>query len=316
MESADLRSQVERLFRGGSARSVRVGLEQELFTAALVSGGPVDPDRVRIAVAGRPYAPWVGFEPGGQVELSLPPARSARAATRGLGEATRALALDLQPLGIVLEPRPVRRIATPRYLRTARYDAMERHLDTIGPAGRTMMRQTCATQVCLDWWPGPAGHEQWRVLHLAAPFLAAATLVDRTRLATWLLVDPGRTAFDDRLLAGDDPVAAYADFAMSAHRFVAGGTAEHLTTLFPPVRPRGRYLEVRFADARPAARLDGLVTGLARLLFDDEHRRRALASLAVEQRRLADHWEATAAGQGDVERGRALLAGSVKAAAA
>ena len=123
-------------------------------------------------------------------------------------------------------------------------------------------------------------------------------------------VDPSRTAFDDRLLAGDDPIAAYADFAAGAAVFVEGGTTEHLSTLFPPVRPRGCYLEVRFPDARPAARVDELAGGLAGLLYDDERRRAALSSLTVEQPRLADHWAATAAGSGDVERGLVLLTGS------
>jgi len=309
-DQALLRPHVVELFRRGTARGVGIGLEQELFTATLIGGGCVAPERVRAAIAGRPYAAWVGFEPGGQVELSLPRAGSAALAARQLRAVTGALAADLLPLGIVLDARPVRDIATPRYLSSARYDAMEQHFDTIGPAGRRMMRQTCSTQVCLDWWPGQDGLEQWRVLHLAAPFLAAATIADPARTATWLHVDPARTAFDDRLLAGDDPVAAYADFAAGAKVLVAGGPAEHLTTLFPPVRPRGRYLEVRFTDAHPAARVGALADGLAGLLYDDERRRRALASLASEQARLGDHWAATAAGCGDVERGLALLTGT------
>jgi glutamate--cysteine ligase len=316
MNATDTRTHVESLFRRGTRRSVGVGLEQELFTATLISGGSVDPARVREAVAGRPYAPWVGFEPGGQVELSLPRARCASVAVRHLQAVTRALAVDLQGLGIVLEARPVRSVGAPRYLRTARYDAMEQHFDALGPAGRRMMRETCSTQVCLDWWPGRDGHEQWRLLHLAAPFLAAATLSDPARTATWLAVDPARTAFDDRLLVGDDPVAAYTDFAAGATDFLAGGAAQHLSTLFPPVRPRGRYLEVRFADARPVAQVGALVQGLAGLIYDDDLRRGALASLATERPRLADHWAATAAGLGDIERGLALLGGSATKAVA
>jgi glutamate--cysteine ligase len=316
MNLVDLRAHVEPLFRRGVRRSVGVGLEQELFAATFVGGGSVDPARVRRAIAGRPYAAWVGFEPGGQVELSLPRAGSAGRVAARLEAVTRALAADLQPHGIVLDARPVRSVATPRYLRTARYDAMERHFDTIGPAGRRMMRETCSTQVCLDWWPGGAGLEQWRVLLLAAPFLAAATLRDPARTATWLAVDPARTAFDDRLLSGDDPVAAYVDFARGAHAFVGGGVAGHLTTLFPPVRPRGRYLEVRFPDARPAGCVAALATGLAGLVHDDDRRRRALSSLAAEGPRLTEHWEATATGHGDVERGLVLLTGSARAATA
>ena len=105
---------------------------------------------------------------------------------------------------------------------------MQAHFDTVGPAGRRMMRCTASTQVCLDWWPGRAGLEQWRVLNLAGPFLAAAfarSAGPGSRLATWLAVDPDRTAFDDRLLRGDDPVAAYAAFAAGATAFTGARRA-------------------------------------------------------------------------------------------
>lgn len=305
---------VARLFRPrlpGSSRTTAVAVEQELFAVDLCNGSSVAPDRVRRAVAGRPHEPWVAFEPGGQVELSLPRSPDAGAAGRLLRAATRAIAADLLRCGIVLDARPVRTCDpnTPRHLRTPRYDAMERHLDTIGPAGRRMMRSTASTQVCLDWWSGRAGLEQWRLLLLAAPFIAAATARSAGpwgRLTTWLAVDPTRTAFDDRLLHGADPVAAYTAFAAGATAFL-DGVDDHLSTLFPPVRPRGRYLEVRFPDCQQADHADALLHGLAALLYDDERRRRALASLAGEQDRLAEHWAASADGTGDAERGRALL---------
>jgi gamma-glutamylcysteine synthetase len=223
--------------------------------------------------------------------------------------------------GIVLDATPVRDrdLAVPRFLHSPRYDAMERHFDTVGPAGRRMMRASASTQICLDWWPGAAGMEQWRVLLLAAPFLAAATARStgtRSRLATWLEVDPSRTAFDGRLLRGGDPVAAYADFAAGAAVFVDGRVDEHLTTLFPPVRPRGRYLEVRFPDARPAADVAPLAAGLARLLYDDEVRRTALTTLTGEEARLAAHWAAAAAGSLDEELGLWLLGGAARPAVA
>lgn len=303
-------TEVARLFRPRH-RTTRVAVEQELFALDFFNGSAAAPERVRRAAAGRDYEPWLAFEPGGQVELSLPPAASAHEAGARLVAATEALARDLQGGGVVLSSAPVRAAdpATPRHLRTPRYDAMERHLDQIGPAGRRMMRSTASTQPCLDWWPGQAGLEQWRLLLLAAPFIAAATARSTGptgRLTTWLAVDPGRTAFDDRLLHGEDPVAAYAAFAAGATPFV-DGEAAHLSTLFPPVRPRGGYLEVRFPDAQPTHRVGALLHALAALLYDDTRRRTALASLAGDQRRLADHWAAAAAGTGDVERGLALL---------
>ena len=78
---------------------------------------------------------------------------------------------------MLLEARPVDsrpEADVPLQLDKPRYLAMQRHFDSIGPAGRRMMRRTASTQVCLDWWPGAAGLEQWRLLNLAGPFLAAA----------------------------------------------------------------------------------------------------------------------------------------------
>jgi len=321
MNPSSIRPQVAALFARDHRSTTAVGVEQELFAMDLIGGGCVAPARIGHAIAGREYADRVSFEPGGQVELSLPVAADGAAAAAQLERVTSALAADLMIRGIVLDATPVRDrdLAVPRFLHSPRYDAMERHFDSVGPSGRRMMRATAATQICLDWWPGTAGIEQWRVLLLAAPFLAAATARStgtRSRLATWLEVDPSRTAFDERLLRGDDPVAAYADFAAGAAVFVDGGVAEHLTTLFPPVRPRGRYLEVRFPDARPAADVAALATGLAHLLYDDEVRRTALTTLTGEETRLAARWADAAAGTLDQGLGLRLLGCTARSAVA
>ena len=305
MDRSEIQPHVGAVFGARRARTTRVAVEQEHVALDLLQGGTAHPNRVRTAVAGCDYAGLVSFEPGGQVELSLRPQAAARAVGLELCRVTRLLSADLAAHGIALTTAPESPVDSPRFLHSARYDAMERHFDTIGPAGRRMMRSTASTQVCLDWWPGRAGLEQWQVLLLAGPFLAAAVCASG-RLATWLEVDPSRTAFDGRLL-GDDPVAAYTDFAARAHVFVEGGPAEHLTTLFPPVRPRPGYLEVRFPDARPAEEVEPLVAGLARLLYDDQRRRAALDGLRAEGRRLADHWQAAAAGTLCPARGLDLL---------
>ncbi len=316
MDAQHLRQHVTRLFPAGGRRTTRVAVEHELLVADVETGAAVPIDRVRAAVAGAGYASYVGFEPGGQVELSVPCARSPQALSRRFGRDLAALRADCAAAGIALAalPRDSRpEIEVPLQLRSPRYLAMQAHFDTIGPAGRVMMRRTASTQVCLDWWPGAAGLEQWRLLNLAGPFLAAAFARGSgpgSRLATWLAVDPGRTAYDARLLRGDDPVAAYADLAAGAAVFTTPGDVdEHLTTMFPPVRPRRRYLEVRFADVQEDAAVGDLVAVLATLLYDDGVRAAALGRLAGEQARLEERWYGAAHGDRDVTgRGRELVA--------
>lgn len=318
MDERTIRRRVEALFPSARRRAgTRVGLEHELLAADAATGGPVPVGRVCSATTGAAYAGHLGFEPGGQVELSLPPAGSAEELSARLVAELAALRRDCGAAGIRLLAHPVdprSDAEVPLQLTSPRYLAMQRHFDTIGPAGRAMMRRTASTQVCLDWWPGRAGLEQWHVLQLAGPFLAAAFSrrggAGPSRLATWLRVDPSRTAFDDRLLRGEDPVLAYVDFARAATVFTAHTDVdEHLTTLFPPVRPRGRYLEVRFPDVQPEAAVVGLVTVLATLAYDDGVRSLTLRRLAGERDRLDERWHGAANVAEDVAAlGRELVA--------
>ena len=217
-------------------------------------GRAVPIDRVRAAIGGARYAAYAGFEPGGQVELSWPCAPDPATLVRRVRSDLTALRADCLAAGVLLTPRPVDsrpEAEVPLQLDKPRYVAMQRHFDSIGPAGRRMMRRTASTQVCLDWWPGAAGLEQWRLLNLAGPFLAAAfARPGPDRLATWLAVDPARTAFDGRLLSRRRPGGGVRRVRRRRHRRSSRRASEHLTTLFPPVRPRGRYLEVRFPDVQ------------------------------------------------------------------
>ncbi|WP_189217575.1 MULTISPECIES: ergothioneine biosynthesis glutamate--cysteine ligase EgtA [Streptomyces] len=195
-----------------------------------------------------------------------------------------------------------------RYLREPRYDAMEAYLDRFGPEGRAMMCSSASVQVCLDAGyeePGPLGHgRRWWLAHqLGAVLLAAfahSPLVRgrptgwrSTRQSLWAAMDPGRTTAPplDR-----EPRAAWARYVLDAPvmcvRTEDGGPWAvpedltfrawtrsatpptradldyHLTTLFPPVRPRG-HLELRMLDAQPGE--DGWIVPLAvtAALFDD-----------------------------------------------
>jgi glutamate--cysteine ligase len=140
-----------------------------------------------------------------------------------------------------------------------------------------MMRQSAAFQIGLDLDDEP--WLRWRVLNAAAPYVTAifanSPLYDgeptghrSTRAAVWRALDPARTGLP---WAEDDPVRGYLDFALAAPAMLfptVGGEyrsfgewlrraeptmeewAEHLSTLFPEVRPRGHF-ELRSCDALP-----------------------------------------------------------------
>ncbi len=149
-----------------------------------------------------------------------------------------------------------------------------------GAAGRTMMCATASVQLNIDVAGDP--DRAWRLAHHIGPVLAAAFANSpgrggrSQRLRTWAALDPSRTAPVGGAVAGP----AWADYALAAPvmlfrvgdgarpvgarlplaQWLADGhdgtwpteddIAYHLTTLFPPVRPRG-WLELRMIDALP-----------------------------------------------------------------
>jgi hypothetical protein len=152
-------------------------------------------------------------------------------------------------------------------------------------------------QVAIDLLPGRAGYEQWLVANLAGPALAAAFANSgsaegrpagpagaRTRI--WQNVDLCRTGYDGRHLDLTDPVGAYAAFAAAAPRLPipqAEQPSYHLSTLFPPVRPRSGYLEVRYLDAQPYSRIGEVVATVVALLCDSRARHDAPGSWFLVQ---------------------------------
>lgn len=276
----------------------RVGLEVEWI---VVDGTdprrPVPAAEVEAAVAGAlPAGGRVSFEPGGQLELSTPPRPGPAAACdaadedeaelrrRAAGAGLRLVAVGVDPLRL-----PRRSVDTPRYR------ALEAAFDRDGPAGRAMMASTASLQVDVDFGPDPLetaarASAVSGVLAAAfanAPFRAGRRSADQSaRARIWSRVDP-RRAGPARL----DP-AGWTAYALAAPvtataadgprpgsvtlaRWLAGGgpgrrpdhgdVATHLTTLFPPVRPRG-HLECRFFDTLPAGWRRLAVTVLTTLL--------------------------------------------------
>ncbi|WP_123970798.1 ergothioneine biosynthesis glutamate--cysteine ligase EgtA [Streptomyces sp. TLI_185] len=309
--------EVEALVRGicfktGPPRTVGVEVEwlvHELRTPQL----PVTPERLEAAYAALRTVPLrsaLTIEPGGQLELSSPPATSLMecigTVSADLDAVRSALARqDLGLVGIGHDPwHPPR-----RFLHERRYDAMETCLDRTGPSGRRMMCTSASVQVCLDAGyeePGPLGHgRRWWLAHQLGAVLVAAfansPLARReptgwrsTRQLLWLEIGPGRAGAPT--LDGD-PRAAWARHVLDAPVMCIRGddgpwdvpegltfrewtrsgaprppTREdldyHITTLFPPVRPRG-FLELRMIDAQPGD--DGWIVPLAvtTALFDD-----------------------------------------------
>lgn len=161
------------------------------------------------------------------------------------------------------------------------------------------------------------------------PLLAAFATADRhagrctgwasARMATWLAIDPARTGpvwSPDR--ADHDPVAAWTGYALDAPLLCVRGddpdwtpppgvtfadwlagalprppTTDdleyHVSTLFPPVRPRG-YLEVRYLDSQPGREWTLPLAVLAALFADPVTTRHALAIASP----VADRWHAAA----------------------
>nr|WP_211177707.1 ergothioneine biosynthesis glutamate--cysteine ligase EgtA [Pseudonocardia acidicola] len=290
-----------------------------------------------------PAGSTVTIEPGGQVELASPP-------LAGLAPLVQAVETDIDELhrllaayGLRPQPRAADPIRPPlRVLDLPRYRAMEQAFDRIGPYGRTGMCATAAVQVCLDAGEGPDVATRWAVLHALGPVLLAAfanspvlhgrrTGWKSSRMATWLSLDPARTA--PPTSTDGDPAAAWAarvvqspllcvrrdgpwdvpervTFADWVHGALPRPptTADldyHISTLFPPVRPHG-HLEVRYVDGQ-AGREWALPTAvLVALLCDPFAVDRALE--ACEPAR--DRW-ISAARHGLADRVLARAAGTV-----
>jgi glutamate--cysteine ligase len=247
------------------------------------------------------------IEPGGQLEISTATFTSVDEACAAAADDLYALdqrcaADDVELVALGADP-----VRSPERVVTApRYNAMQTYFDHLGNAGRTMMCNTAALQVnvCL----GDARMtDRWQLAHAIGPTLIAcfanSPLCDggpsgwqSSRLREWWMLDPSRSAPVD---AARDPSDAWPAYVLDArvmliraedddHRpvtapltfgqWVADGhelgyptlddLAYHLTTLFPPVRPKG-WLELRMFDALPTP-FWHVATAVTCALLDDE----------------------------------------------
>ncbi len=250
---------------------------------------PIPLLRTLIDAAGPPpRGSSVTYEPGGQLELSSPAFRGPTACWQALAEDAEHVRGTLERAGVELLPTAIDPVRSPRrQLSHPRYDAMEAYFAAIGDEmGPVMMTSTASVQVNLDIGvDADDSLRRWRLLHDVGPAMVAAfanspvhagvdTGWKSARQRVWQRLDRERTAIP----VGPDPVAAWADYLLDARVMLQQREGEdwvvrpgrtfrdwvegaphgpdlddltvHMTTLFPPVRPRG-WFEVRYLDAQP-----------------------------------------------------------------
>lgn len=289
----DVRRHVDEVVFAVDGRS-QLGLELEWLTTTSEGRRPALCDLEALVATVGPQLPRRGhltIEPGGQLELSTLPfgdlAETCEATITDLyvlDGACRVAGIDLVALGSDPARAPdCIRVGAPRYA------AMTRYFGDRWPSAQEMMTNTASIQVNLGYGADHAElRRRWRLAHALGPVLLAAfanspfahggpTGWQSSRWRYWDRLDPARTHPPD---PGDDPRAAWADYALAAPvmciragdehhavteplpfgRWLADGhelgwpTLDdlefHLTTLFPPVRPRG-WLELRYLDVLP-----------------------------------------------------------------
>ena len=285
----------------------------------LVTGLPVMPSGSSVTVEPGGQVE-LSTPPGADVVEAVTALRTDREV---LGTALTETGFGAAPVGSDLA-RPVQRVNP-----GARYAAMEGHFDALGCAGsgQAMMSATAALQVNLDAGPAAGWEQRLALVRAMVPMLVALSATSpylggrssgwhSMRQGTWQGIDHARS---DPFSVGE-PAAAWAFYALSAPvMLIRDGTSMvpvrervsfaqwlqgdgpvarppgvadldyHLTTLFPPVRPRG-YVEIRCIDALPD-RWWPAVAALTATLVDDQ----VAADLAAELcAPAADDWEGAA----------------------
>ena len=240
-----------------------------------------------------PAGSLVTVEPGGQVEISPPPSDSAAAMVAVATADAAKLSALLEERGLEIGRHGTDPFRPPtRLLDVPRYEAMQAAFDVIGPHGSLMMCSTASIQVCLDAGRIDQAPTRWQAAYALGPAMVALfanspDLGGRTtgwassRLISTLGTCP---PFTLPPAPTDNPVAQWAQMAMEAPVICVRGDGRswaaplgltfsrwiaepgvvgrhptlddldyHLTTLFPPVRPKG-YLEIRYLDAQAGSR--------------------------------------------------------------
>lgn len=248
----------------------------------------------------------VTVEPGGQVEISTPPQRSLTALLSAVAADAAELAASLSGHGLVLGRHGFDPHRTPRLLLDhPRYQAMAKAFEPEGTDGIAWMCASAGLQVCLDIGEPHRAATRWATVNALGPVLSAlfANSGDRHAGQRWASARLRAMFGADRLRTSPapvtaDPSASWAGFALDApllcvrrpgptwdapagvsfadwingalgSRPTTDDLDYHLSTLFPPVRPRG-YLEVRYLDAQSGQDWIAPVALLAALFADED----------------------------------------------
>jgi glutamate--cysteine ligase len=270
--------------------------------------GPHAPDSLAPCSPRRPLpnGSVLTVEPGGQVEVSSLPTTSLRSLLDTVSADADYVRRRLEHAGLTIGTEGTDPWRRPRrLLRVPRYAAMEAAFDRIGLDGRLMMCSTAGVQVCLDVGERHRAAARWAALHALGPVMMATfansprwlgqrTGWVSTRTRALLRTDPPRTrpgpisadpsagwarrVLDTSLVClrrdgGDWSAPSGISFAEWIHGALPQPPTRddldyHLTTVFPPVRPRG-YFEVRYLDAQAGTDWMLPVAALAALFRDE-----------------------------------------------
>jgi glutamate--cysteine ligase len=224
----------------------------------------------------------ISLEPGSQVEVATRPHSDVATVLEALHADVGEMTLRLAANGIEVVGGAIDTTRAPeRTCPDVRYVDLEREVDGYSAAGRWMMNNTCALQVNVG--VGSPLDGAWRAMNTVAPLLTAAFAnsvgVDQRgnqwkslRQGCWVSMDPRRAA-PPASTATSDPVDDYLDYAIAAPVLgdvpveSVADVRRHLSTLFPPVRPR-RWLEVRCIDMVDGVALRAAVAAVVALASD------------------------------------------------
>lgn len=249
----------------------------------------------------------VSVEPGGQVELSTPPSLSIADVHRELDRHLAELRAVSDAAWVGIGYTPFSRVEDIPMNPRRRHHLMAEYLPTRCPRGLEMMKATASTQAAFDYCDEADAMRKFRIGLTLGPVVNAVFAnaplmhglpagVASVRGSVWQGMDPDRSGHLPQLLAGELSFERYTNHALDVPLlFVADGEELlpaggatfrdflahglngrlptlrdwelHLSTIFTDVRLK-QFLEVRGADATPAARAVCVPAVWAGLFYD------------------------------------------------